>query len=107
MAEETSMPKGYLQVPDWFSFENQGGGVAVADLSGTGRQDLVVFMVDNAAGQNRGLFRVGRDLDPTGNPAGGWTAWSTCPTGSRGTTRARAWPSRTSTGTAARTWSSS
>jgi hypothetical protein len=41
------MPAGYLQFPDWFSAENAGGGVAIADLDGIGKQDLVVFMVDN------------------------------------------------------------
>ena len=60
------MPKGYQQIPDWFSAENAGGGVAIADLDGNGKQDLVVFMVDHGPGQNRGLFRVGRDLDTAG-----------------------------------------
>jgi hypothetical protein len=73
------MPHGYLPIPDWFSFENQGGNIAAADLSGTGKSDLVVFMVDNAAGQNRGVFRIARDLDATGNPLGGWTPWIDVP----------------------------
>ncbi|HEV7442066.1 MAG TPA: galactose oxidase-like domain-containing protein [Steroidobacteraceae bacterium] len=73
------MPHGYLPIPDWFSFENQGGNIAAADLSGTGKSDLVVFMVDNAAGQNRGVFRIARDLDATGNPLGGWTPWFDVP----------------------------
>jgi len=41
------MPKGYFQIPDWFSFDNQGGGVAVADVTGVGNQDLLVITVDN------------------------------------------------------------
>jgi len=49
------MPRGFQQIPDWFSWENQGGNVAVADLSGNGHQDLLVLMVDNPPGQNRGL----------------------------------------------------
>jgi hypothetical protein len=73
------MPRGYSQIPDWFSFENQGGGVAIADLSGTGKRDLVVFMADAGPDQNRGLYRVGRDLDAAGNPTGGWTAWRDVP----------------------------
>ena len=36
------MPKGYFHIPDWFSFENQGGGVAVADVSG----GLLYFIAD-------------------------------------------------------------
>jgi hypothetical protein len=73
------MPKGYQQVPDWFSFENQGGGVAIADLNGTGQQDLVVFMVDNGPAQNRGLFRVGQNLNAAGVVTGGYTPWIDVP----------------------------
>lgn len=73
------MPKGYLQIPDWFPLENQGGNIAVADLNGNGLPDLVVVMVDNPPGRNRGLFRVGRDLDAGGNPTGGWTGWFEVP----------------------------
>jgi hypothetical protein len=35
------MPNGYIQIPDWFSFENEGGE-AVANLTGGANQDLVV-----------------------------------------------------------------
>jgi hypothetical protein len=73
------MAKGFLNIPDWFSFENQGGGVATADLSGSGQQDLVAFMVDNPPGQNRGLYRIGRDLDASGNVTGGFTPWIDVP----------------------------
>ncbi|MEP6886890.1 MAG: hypothetical protein ABI945_01055, partial [Nitrospirales bacterium] len=55
------MPADYVQIPDWFSAENQGSGIAVADLANNGQKDLVVFMVDAPAGQNRGLFRIGRE----------------------------------------------
>src|SRR6266511_1918093 len=73
------MPGGYLQIPDWLSIENQGGGVAVADVSGNGQRDLVVFMVDAPAGQNRGLYRIGRNLGATGAVTGGWTPWIDVP----------------------------
>jgi Domain of unknown function (DUF1929)/Kelch motif len=73
------MPKGYLQIPDWFSFENQGGNIAVADLTSTGKQDLLVIAVDNPAGQNRGVYRIGRALDAKGIPGGGWTPWIDVP----------------------------
>jgi hypothetical protein len=73
------MPRGYLTIPDWFAFENQGGNVAVADLSGTGKNDLIVLMIDSTAEQNRGLFRIGRNLDATGNPVDGWTPWFDVP----------------------------
>ena len=54
---------GWTDVPNWFSWENQGGGIALADLNGNGTHDLVVFMIDNPPGQNRGVYQVGRSLD--------------------------------------------
>jgi hypothetical protein len=73
------MPKGYMQIPDWFSIENQGGNIAIADLTGTGKQDLLVMTVDNPPGQNRGIYRVGHALDPQGNVTAGWTPWIDVP----------------------------
>ena len=73
------MAKGWIDIPDWFSTENQGGGAAVADVSGTGNRDLIVFMVDNPGGRNRGLFRVGRDLDAAGKVTGGFSPWVDVP----------------------------
>ncbi|WP_459956920.1 galactose oxidase-like domain-containing protein [Nocardia sp. IFM 10818] len=69
----------WLTVPDWWGWENQGGGIALADLSGNGQLDLVVFLVDNPAGQNQGYYRVGRDLAGDGTVTGGWTAWLPVP----------------------------
>jgi hypothetical protein len=34
------MPEGFQIIPDWFPWENQGAGMAVADLGG-GQQHLV------------------------------------------------------------------
>ncbi len=73
------MANGYVQIPDWFSFENQGGNIAVADLTGTGTQDLLVIGVDNPPGQNRGVYRIGRALDAHGVAVGGWTPWLDVP----------------------------
>jgi hypothetical protein len=47
--------------------------VAVADISGSGRPDLVVFWVDNPEGDNHAYYRVGWDLDQAGNPTVGWS----------------------------------
>ncbi len=73
------MPVGFVEIPNWDSWENQGGGIAIADLSGNGQPDLIVFQIDNPAGANRGLYRVGRDLDAQNNLAGGWGPWLEIP----------------------------
>ena len=69
----------WMEIPDWFSFENQGAGVAVADLDGDGRPELIIFMIDSPAGQNQGYYRVGRKLDGAGVVTGGWSAWTPIP----------------------------
>lgn len=62
---------------DWESFVNQGAGIAVANLGGTGRADLVVFQIDNPQGENNGKYRVGWDIDAQGDVGGGWGPWVT------------------------------
>ena len=69
----------WIEIPDWFSFENQGAGVALADLDGDGRPELVVFMIDNPVGKNQGYYRVGKKLDANGNVTGGWGPWIAVP----------------------------
>ncbi len=59
--------------------ENQGAGVALTDLSGNGKPDIVVMTVDNPPTQNRGIYRVGRDLDQDGAASGGWSDWIDMP----------------------------
>ena len=73
------MPRRYMEIPDWFSAENQGCGVAIADLSNSGQKDLIVFMIDAPPGQNRGLVRIGRNVNPTGQVMGTWTPWIDIP----------------------------
>ncbi|MFF4653021.1 hypothetical protein [Streptomyces sp. NPDC001380] len=59
---------------------HQGLGVAVADFTGSRRPDLLVFRIENQPDENRGLYRIGFDLDNTGraawwgqeNPVAGW-----------------------------------
>jgi hypothetical protein len=69
----------WADIPDWFSADTQGAGLALADLDGSGRPDLIVLMVDNGAQLNRGVYRIGHDLDPDGNVTKGWTEWHDVP----------------------------
>jgi hypothetical protein len=69
----------WVDVPDWFSWENQGADVALADLIGNGDHDLVVATVDSPPGLNRGLYRVGLALTPDGEVTGGWSPWVEVP----------------------------
>jgi Domain of unknown function (DUF1929)/FG-GAP-like repeat len=69
----------WMQVPDWFSWENQGGDIAIADLDGDGRPEIIIVMVDNPPGQNGGYYRAGWKLDVTGAVTGGWTPWTPVP----------------------------
>jgi hypothetical protein len=61
---------GWIDVPDWFPWQNAGAGVAVTEPDAQGRRDLVVFMIDDGPEQNRGLYRIGHDLRPDGAVAG-------------------------------------
>jgi hypothetical protein len=69
----------WLEVPDWFPWRNAGAGVAVTPPDANGVRDLVVFMIDDADEVNRGLYRLGRDLQPDGTVRGGWTPWTDVP----------------------------
>jgi hypothetical protein len=51
-----------VPVAGWFGAENQGAGIAVGNINGNGRPDLVVFHVDNPGGENHGYYRVMFDL---------------------------------------------
>jgi Domain of unknown function (DUF1929)/FG-GAP-like repeat/FG-GAP repeat len=70
--------RDWVAVPDWYFWENQGAGLAVADLDGDGTPELVVLAVDNPPGQNDGYYSVGWRLDG-GRPADGWGPWQPVP----------------------------
>lgn len=62
----------WAPVPDWFAWENEAAGVAVADVNGNGQPDLIVFMVDAPDGENAGYYRIGWDWTPrVRSPAAG------------------------------------
>ena len=69
----------WIPVPDWFSWENQGAGVAVADLEDSGLLDLILFQIDDPRGHNQAYFRIGRNLSADGAVAGGWEPWISVP----------------------------
>ena len=71
--------RDWVAVPDWRFWENQGAGIAVADLDGDGVAELVVLAVDNPQGQNGGYYSVGWRLDERGRPADGWGPWQPVP----------------------------
>ena len=72
------MAGGFVPVPDWFAWENQDCGVAVADVDGDGQPDVVVLMVDNPPGQNAGLYRIGHQLAADGTVRS-WDPWIAIP----------------------------
>jgi hypothetical protein len=81
------VPTDFRAVPDWLSWENQDTGIAVTDLDGDGRPDLIVLRVDAPVGKNEGYYRVGRSLGDAGEVTDGCpvSSWSTT---SRAITRA-------------------
>ncbi|MCF8127685.1 MAG: hypothetical protein K9N10_04155 [Deltaproteobacteria bacterium] len=61
----------------WQGDDQQGGGITAADVNGDGTPDLIVFMIDDPAGENTGYYRVGI-MDSTG-VATKWTDFYTIP----------------------------
>lgn len=61
---------------DWFSWFNQGAGIALSDLDGNGRPELIVFQIDDPPQENAGWIRVGWNLDLQGRVQDGWGPWT-------------------------------
>ncbi len=66
-------PTGSVPAGSSFGEQSRGAAVALADITGTGQPDLVVFHLAVSGGQKQGRYLVGWDLDPAGQPAGGWS----------------------------------
>lgn len=49
--------------------DNQGGGVAIADINGNGKPDMILMGVDAPAKENRFWYKVLFDLDKNGFPS--------------------------------------
>ncbi|MFD0453402.1 hypothetical protein ACFQZK_23725 [Rhodococcus aetherivorans] len=82
MTPEGTLTAGWtpwVPVPDWYGWENQGAGIAVTDLDGDGRPELIVLAVDNPPGENGGHYTIGWGLDGSGHALDGWSVWSTIP----------------------------
>jgi hypothetical protein len=62
----------WIDVPGWFSWDNQGAGIGIADLTNAGQHDLIVFQIDNPVEQNQAFYKIGSQIDINGNIARGW-----------------------------------
>ena len=62
-----------IPVPGPIGYDSAGLGIALTDLRGNGRPDLVITWVDDRAGGITGFLKVGWDIDGTGTPIGGWS----------------------------------
>jgi hypothetical protein len=68
---------GFVQVPG-VGWKGQGAGVAIGDIGGSGRPDMILMAYDNPSGGNTFRYRVGRDLDADG-VASSWSSFITVP----------------------------
>ena len=57
------------QIPGWVGLTTQGADLAVRDLNGNGRPEMVFGWIDAPDGVNQGYYRVGWDLDANGKVA--------------------------------------
>lgn len=55
-------------VPGWWGHESQGAGLALTDLDGNGRPEMILLHVDNPSGDNRAYYRIGWNLGAPSPP---------------------------------------
>ena len=71
----TGQAQRWVQVTpevDGLGSKNDGAGIAVADIDGNGRQDLILMSYRDEDGANYFNYRVGFDMDATGVPGRGF-----------------------------------
>ena len=64
-----------VAIDGFWGTQTAGGGIAVVDLSGNGKPDLITFFVDAPVGENMGYLRIGKDFDA----ATGRASWINVP----------------------------
>ncbi|OJT27028.1 hypothetical protein BO221_03245 [Archangium sp. Cb G35] len=57
---------GFMSIGGWWGKYTSGAGIAVGDINGNGRPDLVVVHVDNPDGADSTHYRIGWDLTASG-----------------------------------------
>ena len=57
---------GRHEIPGGFGEETSGGGIAMGNIDDDDRPDLIVLNIDNPAGGNHGLYRIGWNIDMEG-----------------------------------------
>jgi len=55
-----------MEVPGWWGQETAGAGIAVTNIDGDPRPEIVIFHIDQAPGANQGYYRVGWNVDQQG-----------------------------------------
>ncbi|PTL81492.1 M12 family metallopeptidase [Vitiosangium sp. GDMCC 1.1324] len=63
---------GPYSIGGWWGNSTSGAGIAVGDLNGNGRPELIVVHVDAPSGQDTTWYRIGWDLTTSGTV----TSWS-------------------------------
>ncbi|MBU1746725.1 MAG: hypothetical protein KKA73_03475, partial [Chloroflexi bacterium] len=63
---------GKKTIPGWVGSSTQGAGLDTTDLNGNGRPELFFGWIDNPADVNQGWYRVGWDLDTSGDSSNWW-----------------------------------
>jgi len=53
----------FTNIPGWWGNSNAGGGVAITQLDGDSRPDMIVFHVDDPSDGNNGHYRIGWNID--------------------------------------------